>query len=112
MAKRVAHRVLNPWTKEDVRELKMHSRARTPVVLSTFVKSAAAFSSSPGLPTNRRQPIGREGDEIGDRQPSRLVFDIRIEAAVFMYNQDRGYRGTKARDGQTVYHSCCGYSLV
>ena len=32
MAKRVAHRVLKPWTKEDVRELKTHSRARTPVV--------------------------------------------------------------------------------
>ena len=32
MAKRVARRVLKPWTKEDVRELKAHSRARTPVI--------------------------------------------------------------------------------
>jgi hypothetical protein len=32
MAKRVAPRVLKPWTKDDVRELKAHSRARTPVV--------------------------------------------------------------------------------
>ena len=32
MAKRAARRVLKPWTKEDVRELKAHSRARTPVV--------------------------------------------------------------------------------
>ena len=32
MAKRVAHRVPKPWTKQDVRELKTHSRARTPVV--------------------------------------------------------------------------------
>ena len=32
MAKRVARRVSKPWTKEDVRELKTHSRTRTPVV--------------------------------------------------------------------------------
>jgi len=32
MAKRVAHRIPRPWTKEDVRELKTHSRARTPVI--------------------------------------------------------------------------------
>jgi hypothetical protein len=31
MAK-VARRVSKPWTKKDVRELRAHSRARTPVV--------------------------------------------------------------------------------
>ena len=29
---RAARRVLKPWTKEDIRELKAHSRARAPVV--------------------------------------------------------------------------------
>jgi hypothetical protein len=32
MAKRMVHPVPKLWTKEDVRELKTHSRARTPVV--------------------------------------------------------------------------------
>lgn len=32
MAKRMVHRVPKPWTKQDVRELKTHSRAKTPVV--------------------------------------------------------------------------------
>jgi hypothetical protein len=31
MAKKAVQRVLKPWTKEDVRELKSHSKARTPV---------------------------------------------------------------------------------
>jgi hypothetical protein len=31
MAKRVLRRVVKPWTKEDVRTLKAHSKARTPV---------------------------------------------------------------------------------
>jgi hypothetical protein len=31
MAKRIARRVIRPWTKEDVRALKAHSKARTPV---------------------------------------------------------------------------------
>jgi hypothetical protein len=31
MAKRVATRVIKPWTKEDVRDLKAHSKHRTPV---------------------------------------------------------------------------------
>jgi len=31
MAKRVLRRVVKPWTKEDVRMLKAHSKARTPV---------------------------------------------------------------------------------
>ncbi len=30
-AKRTARRVLKPWTKDDVRTLKAHSKARTPV---------------------------------------------------------------------------------
>jgi hypothetical protein len=31
MAKGVATRVIKPWTKEDVRDLKAHSKHRTPV---------------------------------------------------------------------------------
>ena len=31
MAKKVERRVINPWTKENIRELKAHSKARTPV---------------------------------------------------------------------------------
>ena len=30
-AKKTARRVIKPWTKEDVRTLKAHSKARTPV---------------------------------------------------------------------------------
>jgi hypothetical protein len=32
MAKRVATRVIKPWTKEDIRDLKAHSKRKTPVV--------------------------------------------------------------------------------
>jgi hypothetical protein len=31
MAKRVATRVIKPWTKEDVRDLKAHSKRKTPI---------------------------------------------------------------------------------
>ena len=31
VAKKTARRVIKPWTKEDVRSLKAHSKARTPV---------------------------------------------------------------------------------
>jgi len=31
MPKKVVQRAIKPWTKEDVRELKSHSKARTPV---------------------------------------------------------------------------------
>ncbi len=31
VAKKAARRVIKPWTKEDVRSLKAHSKARTPV---------------------------------------------------------------------------------
>jgi hypothetical protein len=31
MAKRVATRIIKPWTKEDVRDLKAHSKHKTPV---------------------------------------------------------------------------------
>jgi hypothetical protein len=32
MAKKVVRPVIKPWTKEDVRQLKAHSKDRTPVV--------------------------------------------------------------------------------
>jgi hypothetical protein len=32
MLKKATRRVIRPWTKQDVRELKSHSKARTPVV--------------------------------------------------------------------------------
>jgi hypothetical protein len=31
MAKRVARRVAKPWTKVDIRDLKVHSKRKTPV---------------------------------------------------------------------------------
>ncbi len=34
VAKKAARRVIKPWTKEDVRSLKAHSKARTPVAKS------------------------------------------------------------------------------
>jgi hypothetical protein len=31
MAPKIARRVIKPWTKDDIRNLKAHSKARTPV---------------------------------------------------------------------------------
>jgi hypothetical protein len=53
MAKRVVRRVLKPWTKEDVRELKAHSRARTPVI-----KASKAMKRTVGALRRRAGILG------------------------------------------------------
>jgi hypothetical protein len=53
MTKTVARRVLKLWTKEDVRELKAHSRARTPVV-----KVSKAMKRSVGALRRRAGILG------------------------------------------------------
>ena len=40
------------------------------------------------IAADRGQPVGREGDEVGDRQPPRDVLDVRVEAAVLVHDQD------------------------
>ena len=42
------------------------------------------------IAADRGQPVRRESDEIGDRQPPRHIFDIGIEAAVFVDDQNAG----------------------
>ena len=39
---------------------------------------------------DRCEPVGREGDEIGDRQAPRHIFDIRVQASVLVHDQDGG----------------------
>ena len=43
----------NPWTKEDVRELKVHSKAKTPVA-----KVAKAMKRTEGAVRQKAQTIG------------------------------------------------------
>jgi hypothetical protein len=43
-----------------------------------------------GIAAQGGERIWREGDEIGDRQPPRHIFDIRVEAAIFVDDEDRG----------------------
>ena len=52
-----------------------------------LAKSASALLVVAGIAADRGQPIGREGDEIGDRQAPRDVFDIGVEAAIFVDDQ-------------------------
>jgi len=51
MAKRVARRVLRPWTKDDIRELKMHSKGRTPVsrISKTMKRTIGALRRKAGI---------------------------------------------------------------
>ena len=43
-----------------------------------------------GIAAQGGERIWREGDEIGDRQPPRHIFDIRVKAAIFVDDEDRG----------------------
>ncbi len=40
-----------------------------------------------GVAAQREQGIGREGDEIVERHAARNVFDVRVEAPVFVHHQ-------------------------
>jgi hypothetical protein len=55
MAKKVTRPVRKPWTKEDVRDLKAHSKARTPVA-----KIAKAMKRTEGAVRQKAKsiPIG------------------------------------------------------
>ena len=53
MAKKAVRPVIKPWTKEDVRELKSHSKARTPVV-----KVSKAMKRTIGALRRRASIIG------------------------------------------------------
>ena len=47
---KTARRVIKPWTKEDVRTLKAHSKARTPVTkVSKVMKRAVAIRRRAGI---------------------------------------------------------------
>jgi hypothetical protein len=51
MAPKVARRVARPWTKEDVRNLKAHSKARTPVakISKTMKRTVGALRRRAGI---------------------------------------------------------------
>ena len=51
MPKAATRRVLKPWTKEDVRELKAHSKARTPVasISKTMKRTVGALRRRAGI---------------------------------------------------------------
>src|ERR1035437_7651101 len=42
------------------------------------------------VPAERRQRVRREGDEVVDRQTSRDIFDVRIEAAILVHDEYGG----------------------
>jgi hypothetical protein len=60
MAKRAKRRISRPWTKDDFRNLKAHSKARTPVV-----KISRAMKRTPGA---LRQKALRLGIPLGHRR--------------------------------------------
>src|ERR1700678_1941861 len=41
-----------------------------------------------GIAADRSEAVGREGDEIGDREAPRHVLDVWVQAAVLMHDQD------------------------
>jgi hypothetical protein len=43
-----------------------------------------------GIAAERREAVGREGDEIGQRETARNVGDMRVEAAIFMHDENDG----------------------
>jgi hypothetical protein len=53
MASKTARRVLKPWTKEDFRNLKAHSKARTPVS-----KVSKQMKRTPGALRQKALKIG------------------------------------------------------
>jgi hypothetical protein len=60
MVKRAKRRISRPWTKDDFRNLKAHSKARTPVV-----KISRAMKRTPGA---LRQKALRLGIPLGHRR--------------------------------------------
>jgi hypothetical protein len=60
MAKRAKRRISRPWTRDDFRSLKAHSKARTPVV-----KISKAMKRTPGA---LRQKALRLGIPLGHRR--------------------------------------------
>lgn len=60
MAKRAKRRISRPWTKDDFRSLKAHSKARTPVV-----KISKVLKRTPGA---LRQKALRLGIPLGHRR--------------------------------------------
>ena len=71
-----------------------HSAAATKssciLARSTCLNSCRALLVVAGIAADRGEAVGREGDEIGDRQAPRDVLDIRVEAAVLVHDQDAG----------------------
>ncbi len=60
MAKRAKRRISRPWTKDDFRSLKAHSKARTPVA-----KISKVMKRTPGA---LRQKALRLGIPLGHRR--------------------------------------------
>ena len=67
---------------------------------STSLKSCRALFVVARIAADRGQPVRRKGDEIGDRQPPRDVFDIGIEAAILVDDEHRRQLG-RAFAGRT-----------
>jgi len=55
-----------------------------------------------GVAAERGQPIGREGDEIGERETARDVLDIGVEATIFVDDEDRREPGRVRRPHQVA----------
>src|SRR5439155_1779339 len=36
------------------------------------------------IPSDRREPVGRKRDEVGEREPARDVLDMRVQAAILV----------------------------
>ena len=64
---------------------------------STLPNSSPPLSSSPGIAAHRRQAVGRERHEVLERETARDVFDVRIESAVLVHDQDARQLGACRR---------------
>ena len=62
---------------------------------STLANSCAALVVVAGIAADRREPVGRERHEVGEREAPRDVLDVRIEPAVLVHDEDAGQLGRR-----------------
>ena len=55
---------------------------------STLPNSCAALVVVAGIAADRGEAVGRERHEVLEREPARDVFDVRVEPAVLVDDQD------------------------
>ncbi len=60
------------------------------------------------IAANRRQAVRRQRQEAGDRRAARNVFDVRIESAVLVHDQNAGKRPLAFRLYQVAAHVARG----